>query len=76
MKGCGDRVDRRFFAACRNAAQAGGYSAPGAISAESVLSRVREVTPHLPPRPAAGVDLEAVARHNLAPALAGATTPA
>jgi cytosine/adenosine deaminase-related metal-dependent hydrolase len=45
-------------------------------SAESVLSRVREVTPHLPPRPAAGVDLEAVARHNLAPALAGATTPA
>ncbi len=35
-------------------------------SAEDVLARVRAVTPELPPRPAGGVDFEAMARINLA----------
>jgi cytosine/adenosine deaminase-related metal-dependent hydrolase len=37
-------------------------------SAESVLARVRSVTPVLPPRPAGGFDLEAMARHHMAEA--------
>jgi cytosine/adenosine deaminase-related metal-dependent hydrolase len=37
-------------------------------SAEQVLARVRAVTPSLPPRPVAGLDLEAMARINLADA--------
>jgi cytosine/adenosine deaminase-related metal-dependent hydrolase len=37
-------------------------------SAERVLARVRTVTPTLPPKAAGGVDLEAMARHNLADA--------
>lgn len=37
-------------------------------SAARILDRVREVTPVLPP-PAAGIDLEALARHNLAEAM-------
>jgi cytosine/adenosine deaminase-related metal-dependent hydrolase len=44
-------------------------------SAENVLSRVRESTSHLPPRPAPGLDLEAIARHNLAEATTAACTP-
>ena len=34
-------------------------------SAEAVLARVRQTTPVLPPKPLPGVDLEAMARHNL-----------
>ena len=38
-------------------------------SAEAVLARVRQTTPVLPPKPLPGVDLEAMARHNLAAAM-------
>jgi len=41
-------------------------------SAERVLARVRETTPVLPPRAPSGLDLELIARHNLAEATAGA----